>query len=65
MLRLARASGIGGQAPFMSPVRASPGLLLYFTAPVPRRPRHHHRGPHVARHGGAGSGRWGVLRSEV
>jgi len=23
----------------MSPVRASPGLLLYFTAPVPRRPR--------------------------
>jgi len=25
----------------------------------------HHRGPPVERHGGDGSGRWGVLRSEV
>jgi len=49
----------------MSPGRALPGLLLTSLRLSPDARGRHHRGPPVERHGGDGSGRWGVLRSEV
>jgi len=64
---IGRASSIGGQAPLMSPEIGLSANSSSFTSLrlSPDARGQHHRGSPVARPGGDGSGRWGVLRSEV